>query len=126
LPTSFEIQEPAGALTGGLNPSQQQKCKADGELETSPAQKKKKARNAKPCAEFKLAKGEDYKWFSAEKESRPKFRNGNCKMCPKFHIKEVCHTNCIDAETHLPESKIKDKEKAEYKEWMDSVRAKHA
>jgi hypothetical protein len=121
LPSSFEVQEPNDAP-----PDNAAKRKAEEDLASPTGAKKRRVRNVKPCKEFALTEGEDYKWFSAEKESRPKFRSGNCKLCPKFHIKKVCYTTCIDAETHLPEDKLKDKEKAAYKEWMNSVRAKHA
>ena len=37
---------------------------------------------------------------------RNKCQKGDCKMCPRFHIRGNCLEDCINAKSHVPKRRV--------------------
>ena len=78
--------------------------------------------NPEPIKEFALTKEDNWtKNFSGQcLEDRPKWGKGI--MCPRWHSRGFCFGNCFNIESHVPESKVPNEKKTEYRNYLKKVR----
>ena len=62
--------------------------------------------NEHPIEGICLKAGEDFtKTFRGKLfDQRPRW--GNRKMCPRFHIKNVCFKDCVHKASHVPKDEV--------------------
>ena len=114
LPTTFKqlVNEPANT-DAEPKPGRKKKRNGNG----AEGGKRKLVRNPEPVEEWQLKDGEKWEWFSGENcKDRPTW-NGKCKMCHKFHMKDICFDDCPNGESHVPGSKVPADKKKAFSAW---------
>lgn len=83
-------------------------------------------RNEDRIKELTLKDGEKWKGVFTGKEVRktlPKWVDGKCNMCPKFHLNGHCFDDCPDKESHVPKKDVPAEKKAEMVAWKEARQA---
>ena len=77
-------------------------------------------KNNNQVEDFKPAEGESWRGTFANKlvAERPAW-SGKCKMCPRWHIKGDCFSDCKNKASHVPQSKVPADKNRKFDAWMD-------
>jgi hypothetical protein len=79
-------------------------------------------KNASPCPNFKLKKGEMWDTsFDNKVIDKRVIWNDKSKMCPHWHIYSHYFENCFNTNSHVKDSKIPSKKIAKFKESVEAI-----
>lgn len=97
-----------------------------GKGETDPKKRKRDGgfiSNTDQLEEFKMKQGETWTKDFCGKcvDDRPMW-GGRNKMCPRWHSKGMCFTDCANSESHVPANKIPEDKKAGYRLFLKKIR----
>jgi hypothetical protein len=83
----------------------------------------KVVRNEDPFEELTLKDGEKWKSFSGRDARKGLPAWGDCKMCPKWHIRGLCFDDCNDVKSHVPKGEVSAKKRKEMQAWKKAKTA---
>lgn len=109
------IDDDTGTDTGG--PRKRRKRKQREEEDRS------LVRNNNQLEEFKMLNEDEWKDVFCGRciDDRPNWK-GKENMCPRWHSRGFCYKNCNHGSSHVPEDKIPEPKKAEYRAYLKKIR----
>jgi hypothetical protein len=70
--------------------------------------------------DLELKDGEKWKLFKGRDARKDLPKWGQCKMCPKWHVKGQCFNDCPDAASHVPKKDVSVEKHGEMLAWKKS------
>ena len=79
-------------------------------------------KNADQIQEFKIRPGEDWRSVFCGNPGDRVSWNDKERMCPRWHSKGFCFPNCNNKSSHVPEDKVTEIKKKEYRGYLKKIR----
>ena len=123
LPPSFTQPTVTPRMIDDSNPGRNPR-KRKGLDEKENENKKRMVNNENQLEEFNMIAGETWKGTFCGKcvEDCPNWSGTKVKMCPRWHSKGDCFSDCRDSESHVPDSSIPDGKKTAFRGYLKKIR----
>ena len=89
----------------------------------TPGDQRSFVENTDPNDEYKLRDGEDFKMLGGNNTCHRVDWNNNSKMCPRWHSKLYCFSDCNNKDSHVPQCDVPVAMDAKYKRFLKKCRS---